>query len=563
MTIHRSLVNIYKALGYAQDPKGICYGFSMRWLEASLLNETTFLYERVKLILDLNEKLPLLIQQLKDKKGKDLTSQDKELLAVAAFFDSINLYHSPDKHDSFFTSKNLVRQRHIDVISAIAASDKIQQLGGLTSSYSESLIGEDEQMGAYFHQLALYLEESSNSQNVFAFRLSSTNHAIALTYIRGKGWEFMDINQYPPKQFPLSQTKELASFIRKGFKNTNSYSAFNLSFITTNNSTSKSELKPLVEKLEQFKKDNAQNPLPPNPVLEKNDFIYLVVSEGHYYLIPHLIEHGADLNRLSAAGAPPVVVAYNNGDTATLVALAKGGADLNKACFDGKNLADFALVDDDIEKIKMLMQLGVDFSITPRFIGGDNHLFNENDRLWSRLDIANLVNDKELTQLLKQNQHNLDERTMQLLVANKTVYFELLTQLDAINKHLEHKYAQYPVRYKQAHETVSTLYSNLYQRGTSFFNSPNQITLNQLRAACQLYAPVKKILHTHRGLWNEVHPIIKSILGVLAILTVLPGIIVNFTAVEGLKGAFFSSPKTFSGLALDDFEKNMDAKIKL
>lgn len=260
------MINAYSLLGYSKDKKGICHGFSLRWLEAALLQEEDLFNERVTYVAKSGEQLPYLINEVKAKKGIALNHEDKNLLEVAAFFDSVSLYQSPEKHHAVFNVKQANTPFNLDgllqddftLISNYASSDKIQKLGGLTSIYSQSIIGTDKEISEYFLNLGKLLEETNINQDTFAFKFGNTKHAMAMTYTRGKGWRFMDINQYPVKSLAPLQTKELASLVRQGigyhdWVNGTSYTSFNLSLITTKNKLAPAELTLLTDQLNDFK----------------------------------------------------------------------------------------------------------------------------------------------------------------------------------------------------------------------------------------------------------------------------------------------------------------------
>ena len=61
----------------------------------------------------------------------------------------------------------------------------------------------------------------------------------------------------------------------------------------------------------------------------------------------------------------------------------------------------------------------------------------------------------------------------------------------------------------------------------------------------------------HRG-WHKVSRILRGILGILAGLTIIPGIVVAAGVKQGYIGTFFKTPKTDSEEKLELFKQNLN-----
>ncbi|WP_419418544.1 hypothetical protein ACNVED_08235 [Legionella sp. D16C41] len=97
MTLHAALLALRVGLGY-QEIEGLCHGFALRWLEATLLgdSERARFERRMELIKRTpRDRLLAEIKQAQAKKGQGLTEKDYELLDIMAFFDSLELFHLP------------------------------------------------------------------------------------------------------------------------------------------------------------------------------------------------------------------------------------------------------------------------------------------------------------------------------------------------------------------------------------------------------------------------------------------------------------------------------------
>ena len=197
---HRALISLGKKLGYTDKDTGLCYGTTLRFLEACLLGEQEKFIRRMNTIAK-TDGLDVLITQAKEKvkQHQALTPYDLDLLDVLSFYDSLFLYHTPAEYAQVFNEKNL-RQMDIDNISRLACSDRIQAEGGLTAIYSESNSYTKNKINDYLTDIQSIISDNSTlPENNLGMLLSSQNHAIGLFYqAECRKWLVMDINQWPP-----------------------------------------------------------------------------------------------------------------------------------------------------------------------------------------------------------------------------------------------------------------------------------------------------------------------------------------------------------------------------
>jgi hypothetical protein len=192
---HRNLIDCAKKLGYSPNDEGICYGFSMRWIEASILGVQDKFYKRLQKIYKLNK---LLSSGYPIDKIQHSPIWKNQLLDIRAFFDSLMLYQSPDHYPEVL-GQELVQDNVTDV-SKIASSEAIMQLGGLLQTHPIKY-------GSFqSHDLQNFLQEIENMarevnyQDPLCIRccLSSSigKHSVCLIYHpKSNDWQFMDVNQ--------------------------------------------------------------------------------------------------------------------------------------------------------------------------------------------------------------------------------------------------------------------------------------------------------------------------------------------------------------------------------
>ncbi|HAZ7574584.1 TPA: ankyrin repeat domain-containing protein [Legionella pneumophila] len=397
MNTHNAVLNCFLKLGYS-DVQGVCHGISIRWLEACLLGEEHVFHERIKhieRIVSSGQDIVKLMEAAKEKKGKNLSTEDEELLDILAFFESLDLYHAPYRHTELFGLSSDSNQKNIAFHSDLAASDKINALGGLTQVYSQALIPNEAELRHYLDELGFIMQAGSgSSKDVLGVILSSFNHTLAVTYKPGDGWGFMDINQYPPKVYKVEETGRLAKMIIKGLNSVppSPYLALDASIYTT---TRNPQVYSLTTQLGQFKSSHvmtkkiasreqngmglawiaarigdvaliselARHQVNLNKA-DKDGFTpaHLAVQHGDVALISELGRHQVDFNKAAKHGVTPVHIAAQQGDVAVIVELARHGVDFNKANESGATPAHLAAQNGHIAVITELAKHGVDFN---------------------------------------------------------------------------------------------------------------------------------------------------------------------------------------------------------
>jgi hypothetical protein len=379
MSTHNSVIELFLKLGYTKI-EGLCHGLAIRWLEACFLGEEGHYDARINRINKLvssKEDIVQLVNVLKAKKGKSLTKEDKELFDLLAFFDSVELYHSPGEHSALFNRS--YKSASIDIISQsdFASSDKIRSKGGLAQIYSEPMILTTAELTKYLEDLGKVLQKDGVAKDTFGVVLTSINHSIALNYKPNVGWGFMDINQYPAQFFKLDKpnaVKIIAEKIMSGFdfNKKGGPIAFNASVITTQNSAS---IPKLTQKLKQFKETHIMTKELALREKEGVGLALIAAQQGHVSVIADLGKYKADLNK---AGFTPAYVAATNGHVAVIEELAKHKADLNKADKEGCTPAytaaahGYFLVIAELAKHKADINKAQKDGYTPAYIAANN-----------------------------------------------------------------------------------------------------------------------------------------------------------------------------------------------
>ena len=327
--MHRDIINSFKAIGYSTGEAGLCHGLCLGWIESCLVNEEDTFESRITKIKDLGVEIHRAFKQVKEKKGKALTKSDLELFDIVGFYDRLTLFHAPRQYSSVFNVNGSLNQEDIEIISAIASSETIRKQGGLAKIYSESQICSKDEIKQYLDELSVLFEGMSLPKNErIGILLGSGDHSQALSYVVGVGWKFMDINQYPPKSFMISNTSELASKITSGFElpRDSSYLTFHASLITTGNNPHLGELEAT---LNQWKYSHL---LTKEKALRQSypySLAYVAAQHGDIVLIEQLAKYGVNFNAKSEGGVTPLYIASEKGYDKIVAKLIECGADFN------------------------------------------------------------------------------------------------------------------------------------------------------------------------------------------------------------------------------------------
>ncbi|HIG0429499.1 TPA: ankyrin repeat domain-containing protein [Legionella pneumophila] len=390
MNTHNAVLTCFLELGYS-DVEGVCHGISIRWLEACMSGEEHVFHERIKRIEQIvssDQDIVKLMDAVKEKKGKNLSKEDEELLDILAFFDSLDLYHTPYRHTELFGLSSNSNFTNIAFHSDFAASDKISALGGLTQVYSQALIPNEVELKHYLDELGFIMQAGSgSSKDVIGVVLSSFNHTLAVTYKPGEGWGFMDINQYPSKVFKTEETGLLAKRIIKGLNSVppSSYLALDASIYTT---TRNPQVYSLTTQLGQFKSSHVMTQEIASREQHGMGLAWIAARIGDIGLILELAKHQVDLNKADKDGFTPAHLAVLHGDVTFISELARHQVDFNKVTKHGVTPAHLAAQQGDVAVIAELARNGVNFNKTSRSGNTPAHLAAQNGHVAAIIELA-------------------------------------------------------------------------------------------------------------------------------------------------------------------------------
>ena len=145
----------------------------------------------------------------------------------------------------------------------------------------------------------------------------------------------------------------------------------------------------------------------------------------------------------------------------------------------------------------------------------------------------------------------------------KDQFNDLLDTLKIKTDELEEKGKHFS-RYKLVGEAAHALAATLQQANSDFFSGAmplNKKIIDRFKEVCIVaITKAKNEFKNHRDIWWQIHPILKSIMGVLAVLTVLPALIVATKSPYGYVKTFFSKCPTDSESKLTSFQNQLTKK---
>jgi ankyrin repeat protein len=382
---HSGLIECGQRLGYSFSGEGICHGYTMRWIEATILGQQTRFLNRVYKIDELNRLFDLGLRLENLEQEPDW----KEILwEIKAFYETLYLYQYAHTLDSVFNQS--VSQYDIEMMSEIASSDEIMKLGSLKRS---PILRYDEfssrGLRATFHQLEQAIKDSYDTDPV-CFLLScdgdDRRHAITVIYDPSKeAWQWMDIN------LPIINSRTLAGLIRaiertdptdKSYLDR--YDTFCISAVLP--SVTVNCLAPYLTKITKFENTLslvmsqsflclaswhgdfegvtellARIDINPNQAtIDGVTPLFMAAEKGHLEVVKALLARiDINPNQAMSNGATPLFIAAQNGHLEVVKALlALDGIDPNKATIDGATTPLFIAAEKGhLEVVKALLAL--------------------------------------------------------------------------------------------------------------------------------------------------------------------------------------------------------------
>ncbi|WP_298624498.1 ankyrin repeat domain-containing protein [uncultured Legionella sp.] len=425
MLNHTTLLQLFEKLGYL-NTGGLCLGFSIRWIEASLLGKEaleTFV-ARIHFLDKYQNELDEKIKEARTKvqAGYPLNEEEQQALEVIPFFDSMALYQEDYKYvvGTFFSQSDIERK------SLFAASQAIEDQGGLTLLCSQTGIYDDAALRVYLTELAAEIDQIEPKQTI-GIEVGNHNHSIALSYSsKNKTWHAMDINQYLPLSPQSDQNAQpvenIVRLLKQGFEAYSSTDkvALTVQLITTGNNPS---LPQLLERLTAFRAVNYKTKLPHlsidtsgttllfmasmandidllNLILSRDSqfintatstgltplyvasqrshtkiiklllknnaemhlALYGAAQHGHTKIVQLLLKNGATVDQTIPCNATPLIVASQNGHTETIQLLLRNGSDINHAMDNGTTALNLAAQNGHTGTVRLLLENGSDIN---------------------------------------------------------------------------------------------------------------------------------------------------------------------------------------------------------
>ena len=415
--IHQSIIETGHLLGYSKSiPKGgVCYGLTLKWLEACLIGEEERFIQRIKTIMN-DKHLVENITRIKEKikQHEQASQEENDYLEILGFYESLSLIHHSYNYLEIF-DRSLVCEYELG--SQVAGSDKMRELGGIVCVYKNVGIYTTEDIENYLNQLATKIDDSNvDSGNPIGFLLCDAHHAIGLTYHKSTHqWRLKDngddssllgqsilttkeisekifsIYQFSDPRIEL-QFDELEKALKASWI-TSIENSFTYNKKTVSGRYQKSPEIWMVDDHQFITKEDAKQYVykvlygrtPLSPIVFSTEIITTAHHEKIFQLKNQwasckkslmqdtLAMHDTDFNATTKIGQTPLMCAVSSRQYDVVHWLLKQGVDLDAKTLRGETAVRFAAFHGDIKMIHLLAEHGANLNIstfgaTPLFI---------------------------------------------------------------------------------------------------------------------------------------------------------------------------------------------------
>lgn len=307
---HQRLMDLAHSLGYNLEKKGVCAGYTQMWVQAAVLGDEAeeAFFNRIDYICEISiAEINSAIKLVKEKRGRNLTEDDKKLIDLLSFFEGIRLYLYPFKHREVFGGQ-FISQSDAERISSITSSIELsknlnsQAISSLPIVYSKLVTGNKRKLIDFFMHLKNFLIALSDENIVLT--LGSGFHRIGLRFnVKKNKWISVDANNLPKEEIDPSK---LIDFVIEKLSSSSACS-FEAVFYTA---PERAERVKRIFESHQFNEEEAKeekvnatslarklkecNPLTRDTALEKSDYnstlFSLAAGKGRTNVISEIFE---------------------------------------------------------------------------------------------------------------------------------------------------------------------------------------------------------------------------------------------------------------------------------
>lgn len=113
--------------------------------------------------------------------------------------------------------------------------------------------------------------------------------------------------------------------------------------------------------------------------------------------------------------------------------------------------------------------------------------------------------------------------------------------------------------YENVAIAAGKLQTTIKKARKAFFNNPpTEISLKQFHdTVCEAIEEARPIFAIVLNVWDQLHPVLKGLPGVIAAITIIPAIVIEIISPRGFIGTFFKTQQPDSLVKLESFEKEV------
>lgn len=354
---HNNLIKLVRNFVPDISDYGVCNGYSSILIQSLLTqaDQGKMFFQRLdninRLYMSNNEidldKINNEINEIleKGKRKEILSENDLQILEIRAFCENISLHQEPQSLNSIFANK-FVSQHEKNKLYALTLPNVYKS----TKHYPENIFHAEEigtvsldnaNLSKYFETIKNTLKNDNVLQDELRFILSSTDHAMVLTYLQDQDkWRLMDVNMdyenYKihgeelgvnidnPNYFDVD-TQTLVNYLLTNYS-ANNRGIFSLTMV------SKPPLLSLLEILKQIKNEHFTMP---EDDLDKALLLVDACQLNEINLVNELLKVIIDVNQVNSIGFTALQFASQQGNLPVIKELLKKGANVNLGDQDG------------------------------------------------------------------------------------------------------------------------------------------------------------------------------------------------------------------------------------
>lgn len=410
---HDDLCNLGGLLGYSNLQYGICHGYAAILMQALLVNEEEIFFQRIGLIASYKGNFLQLKKDIEAAKEKvrskiELTSDERKVLDILAFYEGLLIYLNPKFYPGLFNNQP-IPQQDISTVYSIARSTLLEGTE-LHTFHRKCYIFDRKKLFTYIFQLSQALQQTAIKLPIL---ISSLTHTVSVNFdCATLKWAFTDVNNFKKnsKKSNYYQTLSNRALVKRLFRSLSEDDETVLLEIAIYERSDRIHLhQPLKKQITDFEVDYDYSPNYLAMYPEQSEKLLFLISNANEPLMLEqllLSSNGQlNINALYIENFSVLFTACLFGNTAIIEQLLiHPSLDINLRCHTKNTALHIACLYNRLQIVQKMLahpQINCDLinndDKTPLQIAGEN---NHSEIIYELIN-ANLQNKQQLQKRLK------------------------------------------------------------------------------------------------------------------------------------------------------------------